>query len=42
MKGTLKTDYIVDCSHTNWIPEWEAGAVKERTAREVKRPRQIF
>jgi hypothetical protein len=32
---------VATCGHTNWTPEWEARAVKERTAREVKRPRQI-
>jgi hypothetical protein len=30
------------CSHINWVPEWEAGALKVGTGREVKRPRQIF
>jgi hypothetical protein len=23
------------CGHTNWVPEWEAGAVWERTTREI-------
>ena len=27
--------------HRNWVPEWEAGAVREEMAREEMRPRQI-
>jgi hypothetical protein len=25
---------VAACGHTNWVPEWKAGAVKEGTARE--------
>jgi hypothetical protein len=27
---------VAACGHTNWVPEWEAEAVWERTMREVK------
>lgn len=27
--------------HKNWVPEWEAGDIREETAREETRPRQI-
>jgi hypothetical protein len=27
--STLGTKYSVTCGHTNWVPQWEAGAVRE-------------
>lgn len=27
--------------HRNWVPEWEAGAVREEIEREETRPRKI-
>jgi hypothetical protein len=32
----LFTFFVAACGHTNWVPEWEAGAVKERKVRETK------
>jgi hypothetical protein len=33
---------VVACGHTNWVPEWEAGAVWERTMREVTETKTGF
>jgi hypothetical protein len=38
---SLPKSNVAACGHMNWVPGWEAGAVKEGTEREVKRPRQI-
>jgi hypothetical protein len=33
---------VAACSHTNWVPEWEAGAVWEKTAREIMEAKTYF
>jgi hypothetical protein len=35
---SVNAEVVAACGHMNWISEWEAGAVKEGTAREERRP----
>ena len=33
---------VAACGHTNWVPEWEAGAVWERMSREIMEAKTCF
>ena len=33
---------VAACGHTNWVPEWEAGAVWKETAREIMEAKTCF
>jgi hypothetical protein len=41
MQKYLKFEILPTCSHTNWVPEWEERAVREKKVREERRARQI-
>jgi hypothetical protein len=33
---------VATCGHTNWVHEWEAGAVWKETAREIMEAKTCF
>ena len=41
--ASLSNSYFVaTCGHTNWVPEWEAGAVWKETVREIMEAKTCF
>jgi hypothetical protein len=41
-KMGIQTQDVATCSHTNWVPEWEAGAVWKEMAREIMEAKARF
>jgi hypothetical protein len=42
-KGLYRqSSFVAACGHTNWVPEWEAGAVWKETAREIMEAKTCF
>ena len=33
---------VATCDHSNWVPEWEAGAICQETAREIMEAKTFF
>jgi hypothetical protein len=34
--------HVTTCSHTTWVPEWEAGAIWKETVREIMEAKTCF
>jgi hypothetical protein len=39
---SLNSKNVAVCSHTNWVPEWEAGAVWKETVTKIMETKTIF